>query len=286
MSYRFHHRLRVRWAEVDAQQVVFNGHYLNYLDVAVTEFWRHVGLPYPGAWQDLGADIFVRRNVLEYHAPAVLDDRLNVAVRIGRLGNSSISLNWALSRDGRLLVDGEVVYVCVALADGRPMRLPEAARQQLEAHEAGRDAWQLTMGGWAALGDAAASVRRSVFIDEQGIDESEEWDDDDLRATHVVLSNLWGWPVATGRLIPGDEPGAARIGRMAVLRCARGAGLGRRVLLALMDEARTQGRFDLSLHAQCSAQPLYASAGFQPEGEVFDEVGIPHQKMVLRLSAA
>lgn len=275
----------MRWAEVDAQRVVFNGHYLNYLDVAVTEFWRHVGLPYPGAWQDLGADIFVRRNVLEYHAPAVLDDRLDVAVRIGRLGNSSITLNWALSRDGRALVDGEVVYVCVDVHTNRPMSLPEAARRQLLAHDAGEDPWQLRHGDWALLGSAAAVVRRSVFIDEQGIDESEEWDDDDAQATHVVLSNLWGWPVATGRLIPGDEPGAARIGRMAVLRCARGTGLGRRVLLALMDEARAQGRLNLSLHAQCSAQPLYAAVGFQPEGEVFDEVGIPHQKMVLTLSA-
>jgi predicted GNAT family N-acyltransferase len=142
----------------------------------------------------------------------------------------------------------------------------------------------LDQAGYELLRDVGPG--EAVFIDEQGIDEAEEWDDDDLRATHVVLSNLWGWPVATGRLIPGEHADTARIGRMAVLRCARGAGLGQRVLRALMDEARAQGRYSLSLHAQCSAQPLYASAGFQPEGEVFDEVGIPPQKMVLTLSAA
>ena len=125
-TFRFQHRLRVRWVEVDAQQVVFNGHYLTYLDVAVSEYWRQVGLPYPGAWQAMGADIYVRRNALDYHAPARLDDWLTVGVRAHRVGGSSLTLAWVARRGGQLLVDGEVVYVCVGLHDGRPMRLPDA----------------------------------------------------------------------------------------------------------------------------------------------------------------
>jgi YbgC/YbaW family acyl-CoA thioester hydrolase len=283
MHPRFQHRLRVRWAEVDAQKVVFNGHYLTYLDVAATEYWRHVGLPYPDAWARLGCDVYVRRNTLEYHAPAQLDDWLSIGVRCARMGNSSLTLNWEARRDGQLLVSGEVVYVCVSLNDGRPCTVPASARAQLDAYEATQPCWLTHLGDWRALGEQAAAVRRAVFIEEQGIAESEEWDDDDARAHHVVVTNLDGWAAATGRLIPDETPGRARIGRMAVMRCARGVGLGRKVLEALVDQARTIGRPQLSLHAQCSAQALYESAGFQPVGEVFDEVGIPHRKMVLTL---
>jgi predicted GNAT family N-acyltransferase len=142
----------------------------------------------------------------------------------------------------------------------------------------------LRCGAWDALKDDARAVRHAVFVHEQGIDESEEWDDDDAHAVHAVLGNLSGLPLATGRLIfKGLAPGHAKIGRMAVLRSARGDGLGRRVLLALMDEARSRGISQLSLNAQLSAQAFYAAQGFRPEGEVFDEVGIPHQKMTLAL---
>lgn len=289
-DFRFHHRLRVRWVEVDAQQVVFNGHYLTYLDVAVSEFWRVVGLPYPDATQHVGGDIFVRRNMLEYHAPARLDDWLDIGMRCERIGTSSITLNWALWTQGRLLVTGEVVYVFTDLATGRSAPVPEALRSQLNAHEQGLPVTQLRCGPWAEQADAARAVRLAVFVGEQGIPESEEWDEDDADAVHVVVSNLAGLPLATGRLILSGEPGLdavsgtqARIGRMAVLRSARGIGLGRQVLQALIAEARQRGVQHLSLHAQVAAMPLYAQAGFAPEGAVFDEVGIPHQRMTLAL---
>lgn len=246
-DFRFHHRLRVRWVEVDAQQVVFNGHYLTYLDVAVSEFWRVVGLPYPDATRHMGGDIFVRRNTLEYHAPARLDDWLDIGMRCERIGTSSITLNWALWSQGRLLVTGEVVYVFTDLATGRSAPVPEALRSQLYAHEQGLPVTHLRCGPWAEQVDAARAVRLAVFVGEQGIPESEEWDDDDEGALHAVVCNLAGLPLATGRLILSGEPTAsdspgmgavsgtqARIGRMAVLRSARGIGLGRQVLQALI----------------------------------------------------
>ena len=297
-DFRFHHRLRVRWVEVDAQQVVFNGHYLTYLDVAVSEFWRVVGLPDPDATQHMGGDIFVRRNMLEYHAPARLDDWLDIGMRCERIGTSSITLNWALWSQGRLLVTGEVVYVFTDLATGRSAPVPEALRAQLNAHEQGLPVTQLACGPWAQQADAARTVRLAVFVGEQGIPEAEEWDADDADAVHAVVCNLAGLPLATGRLIlsgdpaqseasgasDGDAAGAwARIGRMAVLRSARGIGLGRQVLHALIGEARQRGVQHLSLHAQVAAMPLYAQAGFVPQGAVFDEVGIPHQRMTLAL---
>ena len=280
-DFRFKHRLRVRWVEVDAQQVVFNGHYLTYLDVAVTEFWRTVGLPYPDAVRHVGGDIFVRRNTLEYHAPARLDDWLDIGMRCERIGSSSITLNWAVWSQGRLLVTGEVVYVFTDLATGRSAPVPEAMRAQLDAHEQGCPVTLLQCGAWSELGEAARTVRLAVFVGEQGIPESEEWDADDAGAVHAVVSNLAGLPLATGRLILSS--GLARIGRMAVLRSARGIGLGREVLQALIAQARERGVQHIGIHAQLSAMPMYTQAGFVPEGEVFDEVGIPHQRMTLAL---
>jgi YbgC/YbaW family acyl-CoA thioester hydrolase len=280
----FVHRLRVRWAEVDAQQVVFNGHYLTYADVAVTEFWRSVGLPYPDAFRHLGGDLFVRKQTLAYDAPARLDDWLDVAMRCTRIGRSSITLDWRISSQGRALVHGETVYVYTALADGRPTACPEPLRRQIEDQAQGRSPWRLDCGPWSALQPAAAEVRRAVFIDEQGIDEAEEWDEADDQALHAVVCNLAGLPVATGRLIhAGMPPGEAKIGRMAVRRSARGIGLGAQVLRALIEAARGRGVRHISLSAQISARAFYTRYGFVAEGDLYDEVGIPHQRMTLTL---
>jgi YbgC/YbaW family acyl-CoA thioester hydrolase len=274
------HRLRVRWAEVDAQQVVFNGHYLTYLDVAISEHWRAVGLPYPDAFVQLGGDIFVRQHQLAYSAPAKLDDWLDVGLRCERIGNSSITIAWEVRCDHRLLVSGVATYVYIDLSTGRPLTVPAVLREQIQAHAEGRAVTKLQLGTWSELSVLASPLRRRVFIEEQGVPEHEEWDADDTHALHAVVSNLASLALATGRLITQGEPqGQARIGRMAVLRSARGAGVGMQVLQGLLQAAREQGCTRVMLHAQCSAQAFYACAGFKPEGEVFDEVGIPHQTM-------
>lgn len=142
----------------------------------------------------------------------------------------------------------------------------------------------LQAGSWRELSEAARAVRTAVFIVEQGIPEAEEWDADDGDATHVVVFDPAGLPVATGRLIHiGQARGHAKIGRMAVMRPSRGAGLGAQVLLALLDQARSQHIREISLHAQLTAQAFYARYGFQAKGPVFDEVDIPHQGMTLTL---
>jgi YbgC/YbaW family acyl-CoA thioester hydrolase len=283
-DFSFIHSLRVRWVEVDAQQVVFNGHYLMYLDTAMGEFWRASGLPYPEAFAFVQGDVFVRSNSLQYHAPARLDDRLDIGVRCERMGNSSITMSWAAWAQGRLLVTGEAVYVFTSLATGKSAPVPDSVRAQLQAHAQGLPAHVLRRGAWTDLAEGARAVRTAVFIREQAIDESEEWDLDDAGAIHVVASNLAGLPLATGRLIYLGQPaGHAKVGRMAVLRCSRGIGLGEQVLQALMQQARERQISHLSLHAQVSAQAFYARHGFAPVGEVFDEVGIPHQLMALTL---
>lgn len=283
-QFPFVHRLRVRWAEVDGQQVVFNGHYLTYLDVAISEYWRAVGMPYPDGMVHQGGDIFVRQHQLAYHAPASLDDWLDIGVRCERIGSSSITVGWAVWSDHRLLVTGEAVYVYTSLATRRPQAVPEVFRAQVQAHAQGQAVTELRLGSWAQLQALAKPLRTTVFVQEQAVPEHEEWDADDDRALHVVVCNLAGLPLGTGRLIThGEAVGQARLGRMAVIRAMRGAGVGRQILLALVDAARQRGCQQVRLHAQCSALPFYAKAGFTPEGGVFDEVGIPHITMTLGL---
>jgi YbgC/YbaW family acyl-CoA thioester hydrolase len=283
-DYPFIHTLRVRWVEVDAQQVVFNGHYLTYLDTAIGDYWRAVGLPYPDGFKHVQGDVFVRRNMVEYHAPARLDDRLDIGLRCERIGNSSITIVWAAWAQGRLLVTGEAVYVFVSLATGLSAPVPDSVKVQLLGHAAGAPVTQLNCGGWAEMAAGARAVRLAVFVDEQGIPEAEEWDDDDQGAVHAVACNLAGLPMGTARLIYlGQEAGHAKIGRMAVLRSCRGMGLGAKVLLALLEQARQRQIQHLSLSAQLGAMPFYARYGFQAEGPEYDEVGIPHQRMTLTL---
>jgi acyl-CoA thioester hydrolase len=136
----FRHRiaLRVRWAEADMQGVVFNGHYLTYCDVCLTEYWRAIGLRYPDGFLKLGADVFARRITIEYHAPARYDDELEVCGRTARLGRSSLGFAIGIFRRGEptdALADAELVYVNVDPAVKRPAPWPEALRDAVRRYE-------------------------------------------------------------------------------------------------------------------------------------------------------
>src|SRR5690242_19288639 len=77
-DFRFFERLRVRWAEIDAQKIVFNAHYLTYIDTANLGYWRALALPYAQAMERLGGDLYLRKATLEYHASARCDDVIDV----------------------------------------------------------------------------------------------------------------------------------------------------------------------------------------------------------------
>ena len=64
-EFRFFHRLRVRWAEVDMQKIVFNAHYLMYFDTAVADYWRALAMPYEEAMQQLQGDLYVKKATVE-----------------------------------------------------------------------------------------------------------------------------------------------------------------------------------------------------------------------------
>ncbi|MBF6594709.1 MAG: acyl-CoA thioesterase [Thermaceae bacterium] len=130
-DFKFFHRLRVRWAEADLQGIVFNGHYLTYADVAITEYWRAIGCPYPSSVQRLGADWLVVKAILEYRAPARYDDELDIGVRVGRIGNSSLQFVLEMFCGENHLIDGEIIYVTVNPQTHKPLRVPDVLREAI-----------------------------------------------------------------------------------------------------------------------------------------------------------
>jgi YbgC/YbaW family acyl-CoA thioester hydrolase len=282
-DFRFFERLRVRWAEVDMQRVVFNGHYLMYVDTALGAYWRALALPYEETLAALGGDLFVRKSTLEYLAPARYDDVLEVGIRFAGAGTSSLRFAAAVLRGDEALVQGELVYVwTTAPAPGvaqRPQPVPPALVAAFEAHAAGEPVVTAEVARWATLGPEAHALRTAVFVDEQGIAPEIEADALDATAVHAVARNWLGLAVGTGRLLAGEGGGPPRIGRMAVRRDLRGGRIGRVVLEALMRHAGERGEREVMLHAQVSALAFYERAGFRPHGEPFEEAGIAHQEM-------
>jgi YbgC/YbaW family acyl-CoA thioester hydrolase len=281
-DFRFAERLRVRWAEVDMQKIVFNGHYLMYFDTAVAGYWRALALPYEQSMHALGGDLYVRKATLEYEGSARYDDQVEVALRCERMGNSSMTLRGAVFRGGQRLVTGELVYVFADPATQTSRPLPGPLREILSAFEAGQPMLDMQTGAWDRLGAQAQAIRQAVFVDEQGIPAALERDAADADALHALALNRLGQPVGTGRLLA-HTPGVGRIGRMAVLPVLRGAGIGAALLQALTDAARARGDRELQLHAQAGAVGFYRRLGYQPVGQPFEEAGIPHQAMARTL---
>ncbi|MCU0802669.1 MAG: GNAT family N-acetyltransferase [Rhodobacteraceae bacterium] len=124
-------------------------------------------------------------------------------------------------------------------------------------------------------------LRRTVFIEEQGVSEADELDDKDDAAIHL-LATRDGEPVGSARLILMGDTG--KIGRVCVLPVARGFGLGAALMRAALDQLRQQpGITRAKLGAQTHALGFYERLGFSAEGPVYDDAGIPHRDMVMTL---
>ena len=133
MTQPFRLLLRVRYGECDAQQVVFNARYGDYVDVAATEFYRAVFGSYQ-ALLEQGLDSQVVRMVTDWSAPARFDDVLQLEVSTLRLGNSSFALQVDIRRqaDQAAIARAEVTYVMVDAQAFTKTPIPEAIRAQLE----------------------------------------------------------------------------------------------------------------------------------------------------------
>lgn len=137
-------------------------------------------------------------------------------------------------------------------------------------------AFSIRRADWGQDREALRSVRLAVFVREQGVPEELEWDSDDAGAIHLLGLSPEGTPIATARLLP-----TGQVGRMAVLPQWRGRGVGAALLREALGLASARERPRPFLNAQVSAQGFYARQGFVTEGDVFEEAGIPHRRMVL-----
>ena len=135
----FRYYVRVRYQECDAQQVVFNARYGDYIDLACTEFLR-AALPGPRNAMDGTFESQTVRQVIEWKAPARFDDVLEVSVRTDRVGTTSFVLGFEIRRAGESapLVTSETTYVHVDRNTWKKREIEPVMRAALEAAAAGK----------------------------------------------------------------------------------------------------------------------------------------------------
>jgi acyl-CoA thioester hydrolase len=126
----FRHTLRVRYAECDLQGVVFNSHYLAYVDVAITELWRAAFGGYQ-AMIDRGVDVVVAEAQLRFFRSARFDEELTLEMTVSHLGNTSIVSEHRISRPGEELVQCTIRHVMVDRETLAKTEIPQWVRQGL-----------------------------------------------------------------------------------------------------------------------------------------------------------
>ena len=130
---------------------------------------------------------------------------------------------------------------------------------------------------WHEARERASPIRFEVFVREQRVPAEIELDDMDAKCLHALAFHQEK-AVGTGRLLPDGH-----IGRMAVLKPYRGKGVGAAMLERLIEAARARGDREVALSAQVHAVAFYRAHGFVEEGAEYEEAGIAHQAMRLRL---
>ncbi|HUW95728.1 MAG TPA: thioesterase family protein [Anaerolineae bacterium] len=135
-KFKFFYPLKVRYAETDAQGHVFFGNYYTYFDESLLEYMRATGYTYQDLLSD-GMDFLYLESHCHHYAPAYFDDVLNVHARIGSIGNSSLTFEFSIYKDGsdQLLATGHIIAVNVDGANRQPIPVPEALRKSVEEYE-------------------------------------------------------------------------------------------------------------------------------------------------------
>ena len=136
-DFRFHHSLRIRWGECDAQGIVFNAQYLNLLEVAIAEYYRVMGISlYELDTRQIFDPVTARVN-LEYKSPAKIDDVIDIYMRICKIGTSSLNLIAEIyqSEHNQLLTTADIVYVAYDSANGKSSPIPKSIKGIISAFE-------------------------------------------------------------------------------------------------------------------------------------------------------
>ena len=133
----FSYNFRIRYSEVDAQKIVYNSHYLTFLDVSIFEFFDAIGFNQEEYIKETNNEFHTVRAVVEYKAPATLGDTIEVLTRIKKIGNSSITFQQEiyLYESDKLLATGEIVWVNTNQEEMVPATVPDYLRQLLKDYQ-------------------------------------------------------------------------------------------------------------------------------------------------------
>ena len=129
----------MRYAEVDGQRIVFNAHYLTYIDIAITEYFRALPYYYMGQVERTGEDYHLVRSLVEYHKPIHFDEDIEVHVRTSRIGRTSLTFLIEIHPQGQdeLRANGEAVWVNADQATEKSTALPTELVEKITAFEGG-----------------------------------------------------------------------------------------------------------------------------------------------------
>jgi acyl-CoA thioester hydrolase len=134
--FKFSAQTRVGFSDTDAQGIVYYGRYLPYFDQARVEYHRSLGLLGMEIGEE-GQEFVMRALSVDYHAPAVFDDLIEVYVRLARIGQTSVTYELAAyrARDDVLMVTASQTLVLVDLDERRPVAIPESYKEAIRAFE-------------------------------------------------------------------------------------------------------------------------------------------------------
>jgi acyl-CoA thioester hydrolase len=135
-KYRFYHPLQVRYADTDAQGHVFFGNYFTYFDEASGAYLKAIGFP----WQklpEMGLDIFYVDAHCQYKGSALYEEVLHVHARMGRIGNTSFTIECAIYKQAsdQLIASGHITSVVVDPKTRQPVRVPDELRRAVATYE-------------------------------------------------------------------------------------------------------------------------------------------------------
>ena len=136
-QFRFFHNLRVRYAEVDSQGIVFNAHYLTYFDTAITEYMRHINYDYHTFVSQRELDFHLVKSTVEYLKPIGFDEIVEIGVSAHKIGTSSLTWMLAIFKKGgsECAASGEIVWVCFRVGTNKSHPLPEDFVKLLSEYE-------------------------------------------------------------------------------------------------------------------------------------------------------
>ena len=136
-DFKFHTSLRVRWMECDAQRIVYNGSYMDYLEVGQAEYYRNLGFSIYQVAESSYFDTAVVKVTLEYKAPARVENILDIYMRVSSIGNTSITMDMEIYAQGTewLLTTGQAVYVGYDASAGTTKGIPPDIREVINHYE-------------------------------------------------------------------------------------------------------------------------------------------------------